>query len=37
MRQKSYFGWMTITDNKKTDERRDRRRQGRELRAGTGG
>lgn len=37
MRKRSYVGWITTTDNQKTDEKRDRHPQGRELRAGTGG
>lgn len=37
MWKRSYSGWITDTDNRKTDEKRDRHQQGRELESGTGG
>ena len=33
MRKRSCFRWITDTDNQETDGKRDRHRQGRELRA----
>lgn len=37
MKKRSYFRWITDTDNQETDEKRDRHRQRRELECGTGG
>lgn len=37
MRKRSYFRWITDTENQKTNEKGNRHQQRRELEGGTGG